>query len=225
MSQPEELEKEMARLFIMQATESRSSVLQGIRNRIHELGADPNDPDWFEKMKACGFGGMSQERTEQRAVTLEELQREMKGKIGFGPNAERTRILIEGFKKWPENFERWVDEGNYYGWDVDSFIRLIWEKDGEVDRLNAVIAGQAEAIREQTAKVQERDKYIESLTARYIALGADLDKRDKETERLRGAGEHIIYEAVRMSENDWDEPSIAFGEKSVEWRAALKGAE
>lgn len=45
-------------------------------------------------------------------------------------------------------------------------------KGSEIDRLNATITGQAEAIREQTAKVQERDKEIERLRA-VLAWYAD----------------------------------------------------
>lgn len=160
---------------------------------------------------------MSQERTEHQ-VTLEELQREVKGKVGFGPNAERTRILIEGFKKWPESFEQWVDEGNYYGWDVDSFIRIIWEKDEEIDRLNAVITGQAEAIREQTAKVQERDKRMNELAADAYAASEACQSMSEQIERLRAALEQ--FEKIPIERSN----STAMKMRAMA-NAALKGAE
>lgn len=73
-----------------------------------------------------------------------------------------------------------------------------------INRLNAVNA-------ELTAKVQERDKYIESLTARHIALGADLDTRDKEIERLT------------CEKNEWI--SKARAESGISLKSAEENAE
>ncbi|QDH23473.1 hypothetical protein [Saccharibacillus brassicae] len=95
------------------------------------------------------------------------------------------------------------------------------------DQGDKMIAIRDETIRDLTAKVQERDKYIESLTARQIAFGADLDTRDKEIERLRAALESV-QSNVRAVFHSSSVGSIPEKYASVAlhtiW-AALKGAE
>lgn len=88
---------------------------------------------------------MSQERTEQRDMTeiREAFYRMIKGEHSLHIPAQTS------------------DEDFVIGAALDE----LESARAEIDRLNATIAGLQEAVKEQTAKVQEKDKTIESLTS------------------------------------------------------------
>lgn len=126
---------------------------------------------------------MSQERTDDEEIIQRMRYNEAKAyQIGHAFSPEMSAALREIDRLNAEN------EGLKKKIETRSNVsrKALEAAHAEVARLNATIAEKenaiyafAEANSELRAKAQERDVYIESLTARQIAIAADLDKRDK----------------------------------------------